>query len=208
MKLSDLKSYNQDIRRKAWEEIEKIIQTNQYNELAKNKGFLRSLLWHHLQGVREDAWKHLDVYKALSIGGIERALGANSDKIKISAWENIDNLIQYDIISKDFIILNRKYFWRLLRSYYPTIRKKAWKIFPKLVEEGIFMDKDIERFIEFLRYKKPSVRILAWKCVPQLLEKGFIKKENIYSEIKYLQELLTRESNIRKTALKVLREVK
>ncbi|WP_240931304.1 hypothetical protein [Acidianus sulfidivorans] len=208
MRLSDLKSPNREIRQKAWSEVRKMVNLGHFNNLAKNKGFLRSLLWHHLQGVREDAWNNLDIYKFLNIEGIERVLSASSDKIKITAWEKIDDLIKYEIVPKEYIIKQRKNFWRLLRSYYPTIRKKAWKIFPKLVEKEIFGREDVERFTEFLRYKKASIRILAWKTVPLLLNEGFISKENIDSEIKYLEELLIRESNIRKTALKVLREVK
>lgn len=205
MKLKDLKSPNKEKRDRAWKEVLDALDNFQVQNLVKDKSFFRSLLWFPLKGVREDAWNHLVVYKKLSIDGIEKILSANSDRIKIYAWEKIDDLISYGLVTKDVIISEKKHFWRLLKSYYPTIRKRAWKIFPKLVEEGIFSAEDSYRFMEFLRHRKPSVRIFAWKAVPMLLEKGFIKKEDVEKEIKYLEELLTKESKVKKTALKLLK---
>lgn len=205
MKLSDLKNPDREIREKAWKELVEIFNNSQAQRFVKEKRFFRSLLWFPLQGVREDAWNHLDIYKMLSVEGIERTLAANSDKIRISAWEKVGELIKYDIVPKHTIIAQKQYFWRLLRSYYPTIRKKAWKLFPRLIDDGIFSDGDVKRFVEFLEHKKPSVRIFAWKTVPILLEKGFLKRENIEAELKYLEELLVKDSKIKKTALKIIK---
>ncbi|MDT7900611.1 MAG: hypothetical protein RRE78_01715 [Acidianus sp.] len=208
LKLKDLKSPKQEIRQKAWEEVIDIIKSGYYSNLLENRGFFRSLLWFPLQGVRDDAWNHLEVYKMLTIEGIERTLVANSDKIKISAWEHVEELLKYELVPKDIIISSRYSFWRLLRSYYPTIRKKAWKLFPKLVELGIIQPSDKDRYCEFLSHKKPSVRIYAWKYSLELIKQGFITKENILNQIKYLEELSTKESNIKKIAVKILSELK
>ena len=80
--LNMLKSKNPKDRESSWQSIKLLIETGNVNELVKHSKYLRSLLWYRLQGVRDDAWKNLDVYKALSISGIERALTAKSDKIK------------------------------------------------------------------------------------------------------------------------------
>lgn len=208
MKLRDLKSPNKEVREKAWKELEELVNSSKVGELVKNREFFRSLLWFPLKGVREDAWKHLEIYKALSVEGIEKTLSANSDRIKIYAWENVNGLIKNNLVPISVIISEKKHFWRLLKSYYPTVRKRAWKLFPKLVDAGIFSVEDSSRFVDFLRHKKASVRILAWKTVPILLEKGFIKKENIETEIKYLEELLIKESKVKKTAVKLLKLLK
>ncbi|PVU76633.1 hypothetical protein DDW13_02595, partial [Acidianus hospitalis] len=86
--------------------------------------------------------------------------------------------------------------------------KKAWKLFPKLVELGIIQPSDKDRYYEFLSHKKPSVRIYAWKYSLELIKQGFITKENILNQIKYLEELSTKESNIKKIAVKILSELK
>jgi hypothetical protein len=203
--LDKLKSPNKDERKKAWEMIRFITDTGNGNELKGYLGYLRSLLWNSLQGVREDAWNNLDIYKKLLVKGIERGLTANSDRIKWSAWSKAIDMISLGLVTKDQVIQVRYSYWRLLRSRWMTIRKKAWRLFVRLVEEGIFQSKDKERFIDFLRHRKAGVRIYAWESVPRLLELGFITKEDIVSQIRYLKDLTSQESYIKKRAEKILK---
>lgn len=202
--LYGLRSINKATREKSWKEIEKISEFEP-SYLYKYRGYLRSLLWNKFQGVREDAWRHLSIYKILSIDDIERSLSLSSDKLKITAWLHVTDLINLGILDKREVIAMRDHFWRLLKSYYPTIRKKAWNLFPILVKEGFFLEKDKNRFLEFLKNPKPSIRIKAWQKSILLLNIGFLNKEDIKSNIKYLNELLTKESYIKKIAQNILR---
>lgn len=200
--LRDLKSPNKLKRDEAWKKIEQIVDTGNGNYLPL--GYLRSLLWHKLQGVREDAWSHLPLYKALLVKGIERGLTADSDRIKWSAWSHVLDLINLGIVDKGKVIEVRHSFWRLLRSRWATIRKKAWRLLIDLVKEGIILPKDKERYINFLKNRKASVRIYAWEVSQQLQNLGFITKEELLSNIQFLQELTQKESSIKKRAMKVL----
>ncbi|BCU71441.1 hypothetical protein [Stygiolobus caldivivus] len=206
--LNGVKSPNPEERAKAWEMIRLIVDTGNGNELRSYLGYLRSLLWHSLQGVRDDAWENIDLYKKLLVKGVERGLMANSDRIKWSAWSKVIDMVNMGIISKDQVIQYRHSYWRLLRSRWVTIRKKSWRLFVDLVEYGIFQNKDKERFKEFLRHKKASVRIYAWEATIRLMRLGFISKDEVMSEIKYLTELTAYESNIKKRAEKVLKGLK
>ncbi|BFH72125.1 hypothetical protein SJAV_00690 [Sulfurisphaera javensis] len=205
--LRNLKSPNKAIREEAWKQISYIVDTGNGNYLSNSLGYLRSLLWNRLQGVRDDAWAHLPVYKALLVQGIERALTANSDRIKWSAWSHVLDLIQLGIVDKAKVIEERNSYWRLLRSRWVTIRKKAWHLFVELVKNGIFLHKDKERFMDFLKHRKASVRIYAWEVIPQLLEIGFITKDEVLQNIQFLQELTQKESNVKKRALKVIKRL-
>ena len=203
--LNGVRSPDPEERKKAWEMIRQIVDTGNYNELTPYLGYLRSLLWNSLQGVRDDAWNNIDIYKKLLVKGVERTLTADSDRIKWSAWSKVLDMINLGLVSKDYVIQVRQSYWRLLRSRWATIRKKAWRLFIKLVENGIFQPKDKERFKDFLRHRKASVRIYAWEAVPQLLKLGFITKEEIQAEIQYLKELTMQESSVKKRAEKVLK---
>jgi hypothetical protein len=202
--LYGLRSIDKSAREKSWREIEEIAQFEP-SYLYKYRGYLRSLLWNKLQGIREDAWNHLSVYKLLTIEGIGRSLTLSSDKLKITAWLHVIDMINLGIIDKGEVISMREHYWRLLKSYYPTIRKKAWNFFPILVKEGFFLEKDKNRFLEFLKNPKPSIRIKAWQKSILLLNMGFLNKDDIKNNIKYLNELLTKESNIKKIAQNILR---
>lgn len=205
--LRDLKSPNKTVRDEAWKKIAMIVDTGNGKYLNNSLEYLRSLLWNKLQGVREDAWSHLPIYKALLVEGVGRTLTANSDRIKWSAWSHSLDLIKLGLVEKRKVIEARYSFWRLLRSRWVTIRKKAWRLFVDLVKEGIFLKKDKERYLEFLRHKKPSVRIYAWEVSPQLLDLGFITKGDLIQNIQFLQELTQKDSNIKKRALRVLKRL-
>lgn len=206
--LEKLRSKNKKEREEAWEKIKFLVDTGNGKLLQSDLGYLRSLLWHRLQGIRDDAWSHLDIYKELLVSGIERSLTAQSDRIKWSAWSKVLDLIRLNIVSKDYVIENRNSYWRLLRSKWVTIRKKAWRLFVTLVKEGIFQAKDKERFKDFLRHRKASVRIYAWESVPKLIQLGFLTVDEVKAEISYLEDLLRIESKVKKRALKVLKDLK
>lgn len=89
-------------------------------------------------------------------------------------------------------------FWRLLRSRWSTIRKKAWRLFVDLVKARIFDRRDVGRYVEFLRHNKPSVRIYAWEVALQLLNLGFIDANTLKSNQIYLEDLTKIESRIKK----------
>ena len=203
--LNDLKSPNKLKRDEAWRKVEYIVNSGNGSYIPL--GYLRSLLWHKLQGVRDDAWSHLPVYKAILVKGVEKALTADSDRIKWSAWSHVLDLINLGIVDKEKVIEIRYSFWRLLKSRWVTIRKKAWRLLVTLVKEGIILPKDKERYFDFLKHKKPSVRIYAWEVSKQLLDLGFITKEDLFSNIQFLQELTQIESNIKKRAMKALKRL-
>lgn len=205
--LRDLKSPDKAVRDEAWKKIEYIINTGNGGYLSNALGYLRSLLWHKLQGVREDAWSHLPLYKALLVKGINRALSANSDRIKWPAWSHVLDMINLGIITKEEAIEVRYSFWRLLKSRWSTIRKKSWRLFVILVKEGIILPKDKERYLEFLRNRKASVRIYAWEVFKDLKELGFVSEQDLESNIKFLQELTQKESNIKKRAMKIIKRL-
>lgn len=205
--LNMLKSKNPKDRESGWQSIKLLIETGNVNELVKHSKYLRSLLWYRLQGVRDDAWKNLDVYKALSISGIERALTAKSDKIKWSAWNHVLEMINLQITSKDYVRSVRSSFWRLLRSNYATIRKKAWRLLVTLVKEGIFDNENKGRILDFLKHKRANVRILAWKTSLSLLKLGFLSINDLIEYKSYLEDLRKRESKVKKVAEKIIKEL-
>ncbi|BAB66702.1 hypothetical protein [Sulfurisphaera tokodaii] len=205
--LRNLRSPDKSIRDEAWRLITYIVDTGNGKYLEDSLGYLRSLLWNKLQGVRDEAWSHLPVYKALLVQGIDRALTADSDRIKWSAWSHVLEMIQLGIVEKDKVIEVRYSYWRLLKSRWATIRKKAWNLFVELVKENIFQPKDKERYIDFLKHKKASVRIYAWEVSSQLVNLNFITKDELLQNIQFLQELTQKESNVKKRALKVLKRL-
>ncbi|AHC51862.1 hypothetical protein SUSAZ_07825 [Sulfolobus acidocaldarius SUSAZ] len=206
--LSDLKSKDREKRKTAWDKIKSLVDTGNVEVLEGEKNYLRSLLWNRIQGVREDAWSHLDIYKELSVEGIERGLRANSDRIKWTAWSHIFELMDMGIVTRKKVIEDKYSFWRLLRSRWSTIRKKAWRLFVDLVKAKIFDRRDVGRYVEFLRHNKPSVRIYAWEIALQLLNLGFIDANTLKSNQMYLEDLTKIESRIKKRALRILLRLK
>ncbi len=203
-----LRSKRKDKRDIAWKCINFIVESGNSNKLEKYRGYLRSLLWNSYQSIRDDAWKNLNVYKAINVKGIERALKANSDKIKWSAWSNVLELINLGLVERSIVISVRNSYWRLLKSRYSTIRKKAWRMFVTLVKEGIFYStEDKERFLNFLKYRKANVRIYAWRVALELTNTGFISKEELKAYGKYLEELTFRKSKIKKLAEKLIKDL-
>jgi hypothetical protein len=205
--LNLIKSKNNSEREIGWKAINFLIETGNLNILEPYKNYLRSLLWHKLQGIRDDAWKNLNVYKLLAIEGIERILTANSDKIKWSGWSNVLKLINMEIVPKTYVISVRYSYWRLLKSNYATIRKKAWRLFKILVKEEIFTKEDKNRFVDFLKHKKANIRILAWKTSLELVKIGFITIDELKEYKQYLEELTTRQSKVKKVAEKLIKEL-
>ncbi|WP_338601789.1 hypothetical protein V6M85_00805 [Sulfolobus tengchongensis] len=205
--LTLLKSKDSSERDIGWKSINLLLDNGNIKELIPYKAYLRSLLWHRLQGVRDEAWRNLHIYKILQVEGIERALTAYSDKIKWSAWNNVLKLIQLEIVTKTYVRSIRYTYWRLLRSIYPTIRKKAWRLFVTLVHEGIFDSSDKDRFFEFLKNRKANVRILAWRTAILLLKENFITLEELKANVKYLEELTLHQSKIKKVAEKLVKEL-
>lgn len=189
-----IKSLNQEDREIGWKIIDIVVKEG-FKFSNREKEVLKSLLWNKIQGVRDHAWSHLYIYKELGITGFEKILSAKSDKIKWSAWSHAIDLIQLSLMSVNDVEKINYTYWRLLRSYYPTIRKKAWRLFPQLVNMGIFQIKENvkqkERYLEFLKYPKFSVRIYAWESVVPLTKNNIINKEEVLSLISYLQELTT-----------------
>jgi len=202
--LDGLRDPDEKVRQRSWEEVEKIAEYD-ISYLARHRLYLRSLLWHRLKGVREDAWKHLAVYKLLYVEGLKKTLSAKSDKVKIEAWSHYYDLLNLEIVTKDDLIKEREHFWKLLKSYYPTIRKRAWNVFPVLVKEGVFQKGDRERYLSFMRSPKPGIRIKAWQKAVVLVNLGFLTKEDISNNLNYINELLTKESNIKKMAQRILK---
>ncbi|MDT7892638.1 MAG: hypothetical protein RQ952_07925 [Thermoproteota archaeon] len=183
---SKLQSLNSEERKIAWEALNLIANSGSFEPSIKEKRYLRSLLWHSLRGVRDDAWKNLELYKKFGIEGVERTLTANSDKLKFSAWSNVIEMINLGFVSKEYVISVRNSFWRLLKSRIGTIRRKSWRLFIKLVSEGIFSLEDKERFKEFLRHRKINVRLYAWSAAMKLAELGFISIEELEKEIEQI----------------------
>ncbi|MEM0174328.1 MAG: hypothetical protein QXV69_04895 [Sulfolobaceae archaeon] len=206
--LSMLKSPNAEIRKLGWTGVRYIVETGNSVKLESNKGYLRSLLWHKLQGIRDDAWRNLDIYKELLVEGIERTLTASSDRIKWPAWSNVLKLIDLNLVPRDYVIKVRNSFWRLLRSRYGTIRKKAWRLFVELVKSGIFSTKDKYRFFDFLKHSRPKVRLYAWSSVPKLLELNFLTKDDIKNNLKYLQEMCEMKGSVGNRAKNILEVIK
>jgi hypothetical protein len=202
--LSKLKSLKKDERVIAWSALEFLIDNGNLEFFRNNKGYLRSLLWNRTQGIRDEAWNHLEIYKILQVEGVDRALTANSDKIKWSAWSKVLEMIKLGIVDKASVIEVRNSYWRLLKSRYGTIKKKAWRLFIELVSEGIFTSKDKERFKDFLRHKRFKVRFYAWSTVPRLLEIKFLTREEIIKELAYLEEMTKIKGNIGSKAKSLL----
>lgn len=203
-----VKSPNKEDREIGWKIIEILIKED-YRFSEKEKNVLKSLLWDKLQGVRDYAWSRLYIYKELEITGFEKILSAKSDKVKWSAWSHVIDLIQLSLMNANKVQKSNYAYWRLLRSYYPTIRKKAWRLFPQLVNMGIIQIKENAkqkgRYLEFLKYPKFSVRLYAWESVVHLIENNIIAKEEVLSYVNYLQELTTvNNKQFNKRAKKIL----
>ncbi len=203
-----IKSPVKEERDTGWKIIESLIENNRIVLTDKDKRFLKSLMWNKLQGIRDDAWSHLYIYKVLGITGFDGLLTAKSDKIKWSVWSHVLDIIQLSLIDVKTVQKYSDSYWRLLKSYYPTIRKKAWRLFPKLVMFGIFNlkenSKQKERYYEFLKQNKYSVRIYAWEASIELLKNGIIIKSEIAPLINYLEELTKVKGQLGKRAKKVL----
>ncbi|GEM_PF-344573 len=187
--LSSLRSLDKKEREYAWKALSLIVKFSKEKITNKDKMFIRSLLWNKYREVREDAWRNLELFKYLNIKGVERTLNANSDKLKFSAWANVISMIELGFVEKDDIIQLRYSFWRLLKSRIGTIRRKSWKLFVELVDAGIFLPADKERFKAYLSHKKMGIRINAWSTVPKLLEKKFLNYEDIKNEIKEIESI-------------------
>ncbi|MGC9105032.1 MAG: hypothetical protein ACP5HQ_01200 [Thermoprotei archaeon] len=205
--LSELASPDPETRGRAWDKLKTLVETGNPSYLLPHRGYLRSLLWHRLQGVRDDAWKHLDLMKEIGVEGIERTLTANKDTIKWDAWRNYERMLSLGLISFDSLRLARISYWRLLKSRWVTVRKKAWRLFVELVKNRVFTEEDKERFKDFLRARKPSVRVLAWEKAKELAELGFISREELKELYPYLEEISKRKSSVSKRARKVAREL-
>ncbi|AWS00247.1 hypothetical protein DFR87_11815 [Metallosphaera hakonensis JCM 8857 = DSM 7519] len=203
VKLYRLKSLDPRLRQLEWSNLEREIDANP-KKFMRYRLYLRSLLWSRVQGIREEAWRHLHVYKKLNASGIERAFESRSDRIKITAWEHAKEAIDMDLVSREEMVKLSQHFWRLLRSYYPTVRKKAWKVFPTLVQLNIIRKKDIPRFMQFLKYAKPGVRVMAWNAVKFLLDSQIITKEDLTQYLPYLVELTNRDSVVARRAKNIL----
>ena len=205
--LEALSSPDPKERKGAWEKVKVLVDTGNTDVLMRHRGYLRSLLWHRLQGVRDEAWANLEVMRELGVEGVERALTADKDTIKWSAWSNFEKLLALGYISFSDLREQRNSYWRLLKSRWVTVRKKAWRLFVKLVDYNVFDEGDKERFREFLVHRKPGIRIYAWETVPALLEKGFLSREEVEELLPYLRELTAKESSVKKRAMRVLRKL-
>lgn len=201
--LSSLKDPDPRRRRNAWNAVERMKDDNLF-PLIKSRLYLRSLLWNSLEGIREDAWSHLDLLVYLNVKGIERTLKARSDTIKWSAWQRVNLLVEKGIVDWGYIYSVRDSYWRLLKSRYPTIRKKAWKLFQKLVKEGIFTEKDKPRYMNLLKAEKASIRVMAWK---NALSTRLFSKEELRNILPYLQELTKEDSKVKLEAEKIIHEL-
>ncbi len=205
--LSDLASPNPEIRGKAWDKLKVLVETGNGNYLLPHRGYLRSLLWHRLQGVRDDAWKHLNLMKEIGVEGVERTLTANKDTIKWDAWRNYEKMLSLGLISFDSLRQARISYWRLLKSRWVTVRKKAWRLFVELVKNKVFTEEDKERFKDFLKARKPSVRVLAWEKAKELVDLGFMSREELKELYPYLEEISKRKSSVSRRAKKVAKEL-
>ncbi|MCG2889039.1 MAG: hypothetical protein L7H02_04660 [Sulfolobales archaeon] len=201
--LESLASPDPEARARAWDDVKFLVDTGNVRYLLPHRGYLRSLLWHRLQGVRDDAWSNLELMKSLGVEGIERTLTANKDTIKWSAWRNYRNLLSLGIISFDTLREVRISYWRLLKSRWATVRKKSWRLFVDLVKDGVFTAEDRERYKDFLRARKASVRILAWEKAKELADLGFISLEELRELKDYLLELTRFESSVSRRAKRV-----
>ncbi|MCQ4349385.1 MAG: hypothetical protein NO126_00830 [Sulfolobales archaeon] len=201
--LESLASPDPEARARAWDDIKLLVDTGNVRYLLPHRGYLRSLLWHRLQGVRDDAWSNLELMKSVGVEGIERSLTANKDTIKWSAWKNYRNLLSLGIISFDTLREVRISYWRLLKSRWATVRKKSWRLFVDLVKDEVFTAEDRERYKDFLRARKASVRILAWERAKELADLGFISPEELRELKDYLLELTRFDSSVSKRAKRV-----
>ncbi|QKQ99586.1 hypothetical protein GWK48_03515 [Metallosphaera tengchongensis] len=204
LNLGDLKSPDTERRAKAWHELQKLIESGK--DLRKYRLYFRSLLWYPLQGVRESAWEHLQVYKTVGVTGIEKAFSSSSDRIKLTAWQHAKEALSLGLVDSGQLSKLTPHFWRLLRSYFPTVRKKAWNLLPTLIEMGIVERNDGSRLIEFLRSKKVGVRILAWSKVRILMERGILDEEQVKQNFQYLVEMTEKDSLASRRAKKILGE--
>ncbi|MDT7906329.1 MAG: hypothetical protein RQ863_07000 [Sulfolobales archaeon] len=201
--LESLASPDPEARTRAWDDVKFLVDTGNVRYLLPHRGYLRSLLWHRLQGVRDDAWSNLELMKSVGVEGIERSLTANKDTIKWSAWRNYRNLLSLGITSFDTLREVRTSYWRLLRSRWATVRKKSWRLFVDLVKDGVFTAEDRERYKDFLRARKANVRILAWERAKELADLGFISPEELRELKDYLLELTRFESSVSRRAKRV-----
>ncbi|MCG3108246.1 putative protein in sor 5'region [Metallosphaera sp. J1] len=203
----NLKSLDPETRNLEWQRMEKIMR-EEPQKLRGIRLYLRSLLWSRVQGVREEAWKHLHLYKELEVKGLEKAFSSRSDRIKLTAWQHVREVIELGLLSREELVGLRQHFWRMLRSYYPTVRKKAWKLLPVLVNLGIVGLRDRERLLEFLKIRKPGIRMMAWSTAKFLVEKGILTSEDVEQNLIYLKELTERESSLSLRARRILEELK
>jgi hypothetical protein len=201
--LESLASPDPEARTRAWDDVKFLVDTGNVRYLLPHRGYLRSLLWHRLQGVRDDAWSNLELMKSVGIEGIERSLTANKDTIKWSAWRNYRIMLSLGIVSFDTLREVRTSYWRLLRSRWATVRKKSWRLFVDLVKDGVFTAEDRERYKDFLRARKANVRILAWERAKELADLGFISPEELRELKDYLLELTRFESSVSRRAKRV-----
>ncbi len=201
--LSSLRSPDPRRREEGWRKVEEM-RAEDLTPLLRNKLYLRSLLWNPLEGIREDAWNHLDLYAELKVRGVERTLRARSDTIKWSAWRRVHEMVNLGVADWGYIYSVRESFWRLLKSRYPTIRKKAWRLFQDLLKEGIFTERDKQRFALLLKSDKASVRIKAWKVA---LATHYFKREELREMISYLTELTKEDSKVKIEAERILQEL-
>lgn len=203
MDIAGLRSPDPERRKRAWSELESLPEES-LKSLEGRRLYLRSLLWHRLQGVREEAWKHLPLYAKLGVSGVERAFQARSDRVKLTAWSHYSEVISLGLVSREEMIRMRQHFWRLLRSFYPTVRKKAWSLLVSLVRDGIVGGKDKERFLSYLEHRKAGVRLLAWSKAMELEGLGFITKEDLSGREGYLKELVDGRGKVSGKAKKIM----
>ncbi|MCY0862994.1 MAG: hypothetical protein OWQ52_11320 [Metallosphaera prunae] len=203
----NLKSLNSEVSESEWRKVEEVLK-EEPKRLQDIRFYLRSLLWSRVQGVREEAWRHLHVYKELGITGLEKAFSSKSDRIKLTAWQHVREVMELGLLSREQVVGLRQHFWRMLRSYYPTVRKKAWKLLPTLVKLGIVGPRDRERLVEFLRNKKPNIRLMAWNLSKFLVNEGVLTRDDLEQNLIYLKELTERNSTVSLRARKILEEMK
>ncbi|AEB94925.1 MAG: hypothetical protein QXR57_05415 [Metallosphaera sp.] len=206
LNLADLKSLDKTKREEAWRTLEAQLASD-YRPLLKYRLFLRSLLWSNVQGVREQAWEHLPLYKRLSVKGIERTFSHRSERVRLTAWQNYTVCLELGIVNKAQLLRLKQHFWRLLRSYYPTVKKRAWRLIPSLVDHEIITSRDSERIINFLRYGRANVRIMAWYYSSYLLERRVLSREQLEDSLTYLRDLTNFESNISRKAKRILKSL-
>jgi len=203
-----LKSLDKNEREKAWKALKLICENSSSSITQREKLYIRSLLWNKFREVREDAWRNLYVYKLLSIRGVDRMLTAKSDKLKFSAWSNVLEMLRLNLINREDVISSRHSFWKLLKSRQGTIRKKSWKLLPKLIEAKIFLNEDKERFLQYLEHKKFGIRVNAWSIVQKLLEIGFLKEEDIKDKFEYIESISKLKTRIGYRARDIVNKLK